>query len=244
MRWIGRVDVTIAAQADGAGQWAVGSGNAAARRPDRPDVGREGYAARMKTQRVTLDSSAAHALRSGGFTLIELLVTVSIAAIMLTIAIPSFRDFLLNNRLASQTNELVLALAYARSEAITRGLPVTVCARSTDTACAGSTTWDAGWLVFVDNDGDGTVDDPPDLILQVHAPLEGGNSLRGDRQRVTFRNTGLSLGFDGTFILCDGRGATEARGVIVSAQGRVRRATDSNSDSIEEDGSGNNLTCP
>jgi type IV fimbrial biogenesis protein FimT len=178
-----------------------------------------------------------------GFTLIELLVTLSIAAIMLTLAIPSFRDFLLNNRITSQTNDFVLALVSAKSEAVKRGVRVTVCSRATNATCAGSTTWDTGWLVFVDNDGGGTVNGA-DVVLQVREPLEGGNTLRTTLQRVTFQNTGFSSGFFGTFRLCDSRGATEARGVIVSAQGRARRATDTNNDSIEEDGGGANLTCP
>jgi len=175
----------------------------------------------MQLQDRIPDSLAAHALRSGGFTLIELLVTLSIAAIMLTLAIPSFRDIILDNRLASQTNDLVLALTYAKSEAINRSLPVTVCSRSTDTACAGSTTWDTGWLVFVENiPSNGTVD-PGELILQVRAPLEGGNTLRaGARQRVTFQNTGFSMGFNDTFRLCDSRGTANGTKIVVSQQGR------------------------
>ncbi len=183
--------------------------------------------------------------RSAGFTLIELLVTLSIAAIMLTVAIPSFRDFLLNSRLSAQTNEFVLALASAKSEAVKRGTLVTVCSRSSDTACAGNTTWDSGWLVFVDGGVAGTVDGA-DVVLQVGSPLTGGNTLRSALQRVTFQNTGFSSGFLGTFSFCDTRGAVEARGVVVSAQGRVRRATDGNGDSIEDvDGTvATNLACP
>lgn len=167
--------------------------------------------------------TAAHVER--GFTLIEMLVTLSIAAIMLTIAVPSFRIFLLNTRITSQTNDFVLALASAKSEAVKRGVNVTVCPRNTNTACLASTTWDTGWLVFVDNDGGGTVNGA-DVILQVRAPLEGSNTLRsGARQRVTFQNTGFSSGFNDTFRLCDSRGTADARNITVSMQGRVTSAT-------------------
>jgi type IV fimbrial biogenesis protein FimT len=178
--------------------------------------------------------------------LIELLVTLSIAGILLTIAVPSFIDFIRNSRMASQANDLVLALTLAKSEAVKRGTLVTVCSRSSDTACAGSTTWDAGWLVFVDGGVAGTVDGT-DVVLQVGSPLTGGNTLRSSNlQRVSFQSTGFSLGFIGTLVFCDARGAIEARGVTVSLQGRVRRTTDGNGDSIE-DVSGtaaSNLTCP
>lgn len=157
----------------------------------------------------------------GGFTLIELLVTLSIAVVLMTLAVPSFLDFIRNNRLTAQANDLVLALAYAKSEAVKRGVRVTVCSRASDTTCAGSTTWDDGWLVFVDTNGNGTAD-MGEEIRQVRGPLEGGNTLRaGARTRVTFQATGFSPGFNDTFRLCDARGTADARQIVLSAQGRV-----------------------
>jgi len=179
-----------------------------------------------------------------GFTLIELLVTISIAAILLTLAVPNFMDFQRNNRLLAQANDLMLAFAYAKSEAVKRGVRMTVCSRNTDSSCAGSTTWDSGWLVFVDNDGGGTVNGS-DEVLQVRGDLEGGITLRNPSlQRATFQSTGFSSGFAATFRFCDARGATEARAVILSNQGRARIAEDSDKDGTVEDGSGNNVTCP
>ncbi len=177
--------------------------------------------------------------------MIELLVTLAIAGIMMTVAIPSFRDFLMNSRLATQANELVLALTLAKSEAVKRGITVTVCSTSDAESCASSKTWETGWLVFVDNDGDGVLDTiDGDEILQVYSALSGGNTLRSSNlERVRFQNTGFITGASGTLMLCDARGAVEARGVTVSFQGRVRRTTDGNGDSIE-DVEGVNLTCP
>ena len=154
-----------------------------------------------------------------GFTLIELLVTVAIAAIVLAIAVPNYITLVQNSRLTGQANDFVTALNYARSEAIKRGVRVTVCSRSTDAACANDINWDAGWLVFVDTDGDGDVDG--ETVLLVRPPLENGNSLRAAvRQRVTYQNTGYS-GFADTFRLCDTRGTTSGRAIAVNLQGRV-----------------------
>ena len=61
-----------------------------------------------------------------GFTLLELMVTVAVAAILTTVAVPGFRDLVQNNRVTSQTNELVAALTMARTEAIKRGRAVEV----------------------------------------------------------------------------------------------------------------------
>lgn len=55
-----------------------------------------------------------------GFTLIELLITVSIVAILSTIAVPSFSSFLAHQQLRSDLNEVVSLLSFARSEAIKR----------------------------------------------------------------------------------------------------------------------------
>lgn len=155
-----------------------------------------------------------------GFTLIELLVTIAIAAILLTVAVPNFITFVQNNRLTSQANDLVTAFNYARSEAIKRGVRVTVCSRLNDTTCAGANTWTTGWLVFVDADGDGAVSGAQ--VLQVRQPLENTNTLiSAGLQRVTYQNTGFS-GFAGTLRLCDTRGTASARAIVVSAQGRVR----------------------
>ena len=61
-----------------------------------------------------------------GFTLIELMVTIAVVAILTTVAVPGFRDLIRNNRVTTQTNEVVSALNFARTEAIKRGRSVTV----------------------------------------------------------------------------------------------------------------------
>lgn len=160
-----------------------------------------------------------------GFTLVELLVTLSVAAILLAVAVPNFITFVQNNRLVGQANDLVTMLNYARSESIKRGLSVTVCSSADGATCAGSTTWDTGFIVFADTNGDGVVDGGED-VLQVRQAMEGGNTLRsGTRTRVTYQSNGFSSGFNDTFRLCDSRGTTSARAIVVSNQGRVSTST-------------------
>ena len=163
-------------------------------------------------------------VRQRGFTLIELLITIAIAVILLGLGVPNFIDFIRNNRLVSQANDFVTALNYARSEAIKRNIRVTVCSSATGTTCAGSTSWEQGWIVFADNNGDGVVD-VGETVLHVRQSLENGNTLRAAiRQRVTYQTTGFS-GFADTFRLCDARGTASARSIAVSMQGRVSTAT-------------------
>jgi type IV fimbrial biogenesis protein FimT len=76
---------------------------------------------------------------SSGFTLIELLVTLAVLGIVMTLAAPSFVDFVRSNRLKSAAFDLVVSLNYARSEAIKRNTDATL------TPAGGG--WSGGWSV-------------------------------------------------------------------------------------------------
>jgi type IV fimbrial biogenesis protein FimT len=71
------------------------------------------------------------------------MTTVSVAGVLLAIAIPAFTNFVASSRLADQTNELIGAINMGRSEAIRRNRNVTFCrtATSAGTTCAGSGNW-------------------------------------------------------------------------------------------------------
>lgn len=151
-----------------------------------------------------------------GFTIIELMITLAIAAILVSLAAPSFRDIIQNNRMTTQYNELLASLSVARSEAIKRGEDVIALSSN-------GNNWEDGWTVFVDTDGDGAPSAAE--TIRVGATLSGNNTLRFPRDRITYAGSGLGSGLiTGTFTLCDDRGNAEARGLVVSATGRVRHA--------------------
>jgi len=151
-----------------------------------------------------------------GFTIIELMITLAIAAILVSLAAPSFKDIIQNNRMTTQYNELLASLSVARSEAIKRGEDVIALSSN-------GNNWENGWTVFVDTDGDGAPSAAE--TIRVGATLTGNNTLRFARDRITYASSGLGSGLiTGTFTLCDDRGNAEARGLVVSATGRVRHA--------------------
>lgn len=67
-----------------------------------------------------------------GFSLIELMVTISVAVILIAIAIPSFVDITVSNKLSSTSNDLISALTSARIEAIKSNTNISVCADNTN----------------------------------------------------------------------------------------------------------------
>lgn len=142
--------------------------------------------------------------RRNGFTLIELMVTVSVAAVLLAIGIPSLSRLIASNRIATQTNEFVGALNLARSEAVRRSQFVSV--RST----AGTIDFSGGWKIFIDPDFDGTIAASAD-VLRESSGLSGRVSLK----RVTRTGSGCSGTYsDATggnaFIVFNSRGGNDA----------------------------------
>lgn len=159
--------------------------------------------------------------KNKGLTLTELIITLSVASILLAIAAPSFSGIIKNNRMVTQINELVAGLNLARSEAIKQGADVTVCMSNDSTSCSG--TWSNGWIVFSDPDRDANVD-AGEIIHRVYIPPKNGAVLTSSLSQVTFNSEGFSVGYDGSFLLCDDRGDASAKGVETSETGSVRTA--------------------
>ncbi len=77
--------------------------------------------------------------REGGFSLVELMTVIAVVAILGTVALPSYRQFVLTQRLRQASYDLMSSLMLARSEAIKRNAAVSM------TQAAGG--WTRGWVV-------------------------------------------------------------------------------------------------
>lgn len=161
-----------------------------------------------------------------GFTLIELLVTLAVAVIVLMVAVPNFRAFVQQNRLATTTNTIVTALNLTRSEAVRRGARVTLCKSADGQTCTSSGNWDQGWIVFSDPDSNGEVGGAS--IIRMHAGLHADQTLTGSSDvagYISYAASGQSRMLNdsfqaGTLTLCERGGI--GRSIILSAGGRVR----------------------
>lgn len=124
--------------------------------------------------------------RNAGFTLAELLVTLSVAAVLMAAAIPTFRNFVADSRMSSAANLLVAHINAARSEAVMLGTPVAVCASADQATCSGDTDWKSGWIVFTDNDGDPGVLDGADHMLLASQPPGNDLSMVSENSYIRF----------------------------------------------------------
>jgi len=160
--------------------------------------------------------------QSKGFTLLDLLITLTVAAILLSLSVPSFTTAIQNNRMTTQVNELNTALSFARSEAVKRNNTVTLCQSSNGTSCTGN--WKDGWIVFVDSDADGQVDG--EEILNVHDALPGNIDVDFSDDRVIYTGAGLVTdGANSTFTVCDSRGTESAKALLIGPTGRPSLVT-------------------
>ncbi len=128
---------------------------------------------------------------NSGFTLVELMITVSIVGILASFAIPSFNEMIANNRLSALSNDLITDLYTARSEAIKKNIPVTICSSTDQASCANSTNWGTGWIIFKDVGVPGVVDGV-DEILFIHQPPNNRLTLTSDRAFGRFLPSGFS----------------------------------------------------
>lgn len=77
---------------------------------------------------------------SRGFTMVELMVVVAVMAILLAVAVPSFRDLVLSQKVKTLSSDIATAMVIARSEAIKRNTNVVI-------APTVANTWTSGWSV-------------------------------------------------------------------------------------------------
>ena len=117
--------------------------------------------------------------RPRGFTLIELMLVVAVLMVVITLATPSLQTLLHSNRLRTQTSRLMTALNLARSEAISRNSPVSLCPSSLVVSgqpiCSG--IYSDGWIVFSNRDKDRVVDTDIDEVIRAYEGLPRGYSL-------------------------------------------------------------------
>jgi type IV fimbrial biogenesis protein FimT len=197
-----------------------------------------------------------------GFTLWELLVTVLLIGIVLSLGIPNFSDFTRNSEMAAAVNALVSSLHASRTEAVKRGIPVTLCSSTAPLAaapvCDGGT---GGFFAFTDTqntdadlelEGNGVFDGADEILLRRDRPADGITVATQGAGLVRFSPNGFidttTPGME-RVMYCDQRGNVTgpggdsvARIVVISPTGRPQLLRDSAS--IADFMADNAASCP
>ena len=161
---------------------------------------------------------------AAGFTLIELLVSLAILAILVGIAVPSYRTSMDNTRAGEYANELMASALLARGEAIKRNAVVSLCVSSSGTAC-GSGGWEQGWLVSCPTTDGSTCDAAGTgvLIITTQPAAKGGWKITeaAGLSRVDFDPSGTGA-TAASFTVCVATPAVgpQQRVVRITATGR------------------------
>jgi len=165
--------------------------------------------------------------RYAAFTLVEMSVALAIAALLIVIAAPAFHNWLGAYRLANHAKHLAETMTRARTEAVRRGHRVNLCKSVDRTRCADETSWNAGFVVFVDVNRNGRIDDG-EPVLEIEGPAPPGISVSGNRpvdDYVSYTGLGEARMLNGalqmgTFTVCSP--GQRALHVVLANTGRVR----------------------
>jgi type IV fimbrial biogenesis protein FimT len=162
--------------------------------------------------------------RTRGFTLLELMVTLSVAGVLMGLAVPAFRDLWLDSQRATAVNAFVHSIFLARSFVLTEHRTVSICRSSDGETCSAELAdWQLGWIVFVNDDRDEPpVRDRDERVLIVQQALPGG-TITSNRLGYSFKPQTRSV-VNGTLVFCDRRGSAHARAIIINIAGRPRVA--------------------
>lgn len=149
---------------------------------------------------------------------------------------PAMQNLVHEQRLVTHVNRLFGDLHLARSESIKRAIQVTLCKSSDGTSCSTTSDWQNGWIVFMDADGDESVDSG-EQIIRVQQALDGSVALRfgetGTYRYVRYKSDGTAWP-NATFTFCDPRGASNARAILITQAGRARISNKSSDGSALE----------
>ncbi len=171
-----------------------------------------------------------------GFNLVELLVVLVVMGVVMAAGGYSFRYVVNSGRVTNPANELLATLQLARIEAVRRGQRTVVCrsenAESGSPSCTTATGAWGGWLAFVDNNRNGTLDTGEVVLkvgtVQVPTTIVASPAVDTANNRVVFRADGLARTAAGALLAAQIRmcvpqnvPAENARDVVIAGGSRV-----------------------
>ena len=158
-----------------------------------------------------------------GFGLVESLVVVGLVGLLLVLAVPELQQALARSQVQAAAQAFVRDMTWARSEALKRSSRIGVCT-SVDGRLCGPQGWATGWVVFVDENGNGVLDGQ-DELLRTQGTWSGVASMASsnpvnDRLQFVFQTQGVARAAAQSLLVTSHVGG-QRRLVCISMQGRA-----------------------
>jgi len=165
--------------------------------------------------------------RMHGISFVEVAVALSIAGLLLGVAVPAAFSAYLRARYESVRLALSESVLMSSRVATASGSVTLLCPSDMQGRCRAGVDWSAGWLVYVDIDGDRAFG-AYDVLLRRQPPLAEGIRLTSSfgRRQLAFQPDGSSSGSNLTFSLCS-RASDRVELMVLSNTGRLRTETGS-----------------
>jgi len=143
---------------------------------------------------------------SEGFTTLQFLVALILLVVTIGLAAPTLGQFSAKNPLILTSNAIETGLNLARSTAINERDDISICPSHDGAECAEG-SWDNGWIVFNDADGDGRA--VAGEIIRV-VTIENELSRSGFGENMVFQTDGsTNMDADAAITHCRDRGVTD-----------------------------------
>lgn len=145
------------------------------------------------------------------------MTSVAVLVILLVIVAPNFASMVRSSKVRSAQSELIASLTLARGEAIKRGVPVGVSAKSPTVG----DEFGAGWTVWVDTNEDGSFN-PGETIIRDYSGFSGAVAIStvGNIYVVTFSPSGFSSA-SVNFKVCGNTESSNGYSVLLQRVGLV-----------------------
>lgn len=165
-----------------------------------------------------------------------MLVVVVITGVLMAMAVPMFTGYVARKAIDAHISALSSSIRVAKSEALKRSMPVTICptANPDDPAptCLATSNaargWATGWLVFTDWGVRGELNPQTDTVISRQSALanSGGIVPANSSYTLTFFPNGIAVGNQGgSFVFktqADPENTKLQKVICVSAQGSTR----------------------
>ena len=158
-----------------------------------------------------------------GITVLELLITMSVISLLLVTGVPALQKFSWHQQIKAATTALQQDLLAARGDAVLNGRIVIACPGTPTDGCLGSSDWSGGWIVFPDDNGDRQRQASEVLLRYAGASARVRITGAPSRTDLRFFPGGATPGSNGTIGLCGLAGPAQARKLVISNIGRIRR---------------------